>query len=403
LFCCIEPQDDELGPPRIEARINEHTQRWLSRNWAEVRAARCRAAGGSSNQGDHSGPSRAPVQDESWSQGAEKGDEMEYRQLGNSALNVSAIGLGGNTFGPPRIDEAMTHRVIDAAQELGINFVDTAAGYGEGRSEEYIGTAMQGRRDRWVIATKFNFRGMGDARARDYIQRTCEASLRKLQTDYIDLYQLHQPNLDVPEDELLRAFDDLVRSGKVRTIGASNHTAWHMAQNVYTARLLGVQHYATAQDHYNVLRRQIEAELVGFCTRFGISIIPYFPLAGGFLTGKYRRGEPPPARSRGAEGSGIIKRNSTDRNYAIVPELEAFAAERGHTVTELALAWLLASPAVGAVITGVSNPEQVAMNAMGASWRLTPEEKVQVDRIAPREGDDSGQPVGARAALQARA
>jgi len=288
----------------------------------------------------------------------------------------------------------MTANILHAAQDLGINFVDTAMGYGEGHSEEYIGSGLEGRRDKWVIATKYNFRGLGESRPWDHIRKCVEDSLRKLRTDHIDLFQLHQPNLSVNEDEILRAMDDLVKSGKVREIGASNHQSWHMAKNIYTARTLGTKHYITAQDNYNLLRRQIEADLVPFATQYGVSIIPYFPLGGGFLTGKYKQDAPPPPGSRGAEGSGIIAKTANDRNYGIMPAVEDFAAERGHSPAELAISWLLANPAVGSVITGVSNPEQVAMNAKAAEWTLTPEEKKQVDDMAPREGDDSG-PVGA--------
>lgn len=321
---------------------------------------------------------------------------MQYRKIGS--LEVSAVGLGGNTFGPPRIDEPATHAVLHAAEDLGINFVDTAMGYGEGHSEEYIGTGLQGRRDKWVIATKYNFRGIGDMRPWDYIHKCCDDSLRKLQTDYIDLWQLHQPNLNVHEDEILRAMDDLIKAGKVREIGASNHQSWHMMHNIHTARTLGTQHYVSSQDHYNILRRQIEQDIVPFANYSGVKIIPFFPLAGGFLTGKYQKDVPPPPGTRGAEGSGIVKKMAVDRNYEIVPQLEEWAAERGHPVGELAIAWLTANPAVGSVITGVSNPQQVAMNAKGADWVLTPEEKAQIDKIAPREGDDAG-PVGARAGI----
>lgn len=326
---------------------------------------------------------------------------MEYRNLGNSSLRVSVVGLGGNTFGPPRIDEAMTHRVIHAAMDLGINFVDTAIGYGEGKSEEFIGTALTGgRRDKMVVATKLSLRNLGDKTARERVRENCQTSLRKLQTDHIDLLQIHMPNSVIPADELLRAFDDLVQEGKVREFGACNHQSWQMAESMFTARTLGTKSFVSAQNHYNLLRRQIEAELVPFCKAYGVSVIPYFPLGGGFLTGKYRRDEPPPPDSRGAAGSGIIKNTSTERNWGILPALEDFAAERGHSVGELAVAWLIANPAVGSVITGVSNVEQVTLNSKAAEWLLTPEEKGQVDALSPREGDDEGQPVGARAALQ---
>lgn len=323
---------------------------------------------------------------------------MEYRQLGGSELRTSVVALGGNTFGPPRIDEAATHRVVHSAQDLGINFVDTAIGYGEGESEKYLGTALAGRRDKWLVATKFNFRNRGDKSVREHIFDSVNTSLSKLQTDYIDLYQLHQPAPSVPEDEMLRALDDLVKAGKVREIGSCNYQSWQMAENLFTARTMGVKPFITAQNHYNLLRRNIEQELTKYCERFGASVIPYFPLAGGFLTGKYVRGEAPPPGTRGAEGSGIIKNSSTDRNWELLPQLEAFVSARGHTMAELALAWLLANPVVGCVITGVSNPEQVAMNAKAAEWVLTPEEKAELDAIAPRLGDDEGQRVGARAA-----
>jgi aryl-alcohol dehydrogenase-like predicted oxidoreductase len=325
---------------------------------------------------------------------------MQYRQLGNSDLSVSVVGLGGNTFGPPRIDEAMTHRVIHAAMDMGINFVDTAIGYGEGESEKYIGTALAGgRRDKMVVATKLNLRNLGDKTARQAVRENCETSLSKLQTDYIDLLQIHQPNREIEPDELLRAFDDLIQEGKVREIGACNYASWQMSESMFTARTLGTKSFISAQNHYNLLRRQIEAELTRFCAKYGVSIIPYFPLGGGFLTGKYRRNEPPPEGTRGAAGSGIIKNTSTDRNWEILPGLEDFATERGHSIGELAVAWLIANPAVGSVITGVSNVEQVTMNAKAAEWVLTPEEKSRVDGLSPREGDDEGQPVGARAAL----
>jgi aryl-alcohol dehydrogenase-like predicted oxidoreductase len=326
---------------------------------------------------------------------------VEYRNLGGSELRASVVALGGNTFGPPRISEEETHRVIHAAQDYGINFVDTAIGYGEGQSEKYLGTAMQGRRDKWLIATKFNFRGRGDKSAYDHIIDQCNTSLSKLQTDYIDLYQIHQPSAEVHEEEILRALDDLVRAGKVREIGSCNYQSWQMAENMFKARTLGTKHFITAQNHYNLLRRNVEQELSKFCDRYGASLIPFFPLAGGFLTGKYVRGEAPPPGSRGAEGSGIIKNSSTDRNWEILPGLQEFTAERGHTMPELALAWLLANPAVGCVITGVSNPEQVAMNAKAADWVLTAAEKQQVDAMAPRLGDDEGMQVGARAGVTA--
>jgi aryl-alcohol dehydrogenase-like predicted oxidoreductase len=328
---------------------------------------------------------------------------VEYKNLGGSSLRASVVGLGGNTFGPPRISEEETHRVLHAAQDLGINFVDTAIGYTEGNSEQYIGNGLQGRRDKWIIATKYQLRRLDGKSGYQRIMENCETSLSRLKTDYIDLYQLHQPNPEVHPDEILRALDDLVQAGKVREIGVCNYSSWMMTEAEYVARALGTKRFITAQNHYNILRRQIEAELVPFCEAYNVSVIPYFPLAGGFLTGKYRKNEPPPPGTRGAEGSGIVRNSSTDRNFDILPGLEEFCAERGHPMAELAVAWLIANPNVGTVITGVSNTEQVAMNAKAADWVLTPEEKAQIDAMAPREGDDSGQGVGARAAAPAGA
>ncbi|WP_091741861.1 aldo/keto reductase [Phenylobacterium immobile] len=328
---------------------------------------------------------------------------MEYRNLGNSDLRVSVVALGGNTFGPPRLDEAASIRTIHAAHDLGVNFVDTANGYGGGQSEIFVGKALADRRDKWVIATKFNLRNLGDANVGQYITDRCDESLKKLGVDHIDLYQLHQPSLKTPEHEILAALDRLVKAGKVREIGSSNHSAWHLAKSWYTARAMGVKSYITAQDHYNMLRRQIEAELVPFTKEFGLSIIPYFPLGGGFLTGKYTKGEAAPAGTRGAEGSGVVANNTNDRNFAIVDKLKPFAADRQRTTAELAVAWLLANPQVGSVITGVSNPEQVAMNVKAAGWVLSPEEKAELDTLAPREGDDSGNVVGAGRAAAAAA
>lgn len=329
---------------------------------------------------------------------------MEYRNIGNTDLKVSRVALGGNTFGPPRLDEAQSIKTIHAADDLGVNFVDTAMGYGQGQSEIFVGKALAGgRRDRWVIATKFNFRGLGDMAVGDYIAKCAEDSLRKLQTDRIDLYQLHQPNLKVREEEILLALDKLIRAGKVREIGASNHQSWHMAKNIYLARSMGVKHYVTAQDHYNLLRRQIEADLLPFLEHYGVSLIPYFPLAGGFLSGKYHQGEAPPPGSRGAEGSGIVTRNTNERNFAIVRQLDTFVAERQRTMVELAVAWILANPNAPAVITGVSNPEQVAQNVKGAGWTLSAEDKEFLDNLAPRIGDDSDIPVGSPLSRATRA
>jgi aryl-alcohol dehydrogenase-like predicted oxidoreductase len=311
---------------------------------------------------------------------------VEYRQLGKSDMRVSAVGLGGNTFGPPRIDQEMTTRNIQRALELGINFIDTAIIYSQGKSEEFIGNALKGRRSEAIIATKFTLRNLEGEAPRQRILRQCEESLRKLQTDHIDLYQLHFPSPSIPPEEVLRPLDDLVKQGKVRYIGQSNHAAWRHCAYLWTSRRLGLAEFVTCQNHYNLVHRHPELETLPFCQEYGIGFIPYFPLGGGFLTGKYRPGEPPPPGTRGAAGSPIVKRTRTARNETLVLSLEAFAKERGHTVTELAIAWLLAHPEVCVVITGTSNPQQVEENAKSADWRLTPEEREQVDQLAAWDG-----------------
>ncbi len=314
---------------------------------------------------------------------------MQYRQLGTSGLRVSVVGLGGNTFGPPRLDETTTIRVIHAALDMGVNFVDTALTYTRGDSEEYIGQALQGRRDQMVVATKFHLRALAGQPVRERVLQHAHLSLRRLQTDYIDLYQIHFPNPAVPPDELLRALDDLVRAGKVREIGCCNYASWRVAEAIFTARTLGIRPFAAVQNHYNLLSRQVEAELLPFCEAYGLGLVPYWPLAGGFLTGKYRPDEPPPPGSRGALGSPSVRRAASDRNWALLPNLEHFAAERDHTLGELAIAWLLAHRPVASVITGVSSVEQLALNARAADWELTDEERAAVDMLAPRsdEGD----------------
>ena len=225
---------------------------------------------------------------------------MQYRHLGRSSLRVSAVRLGGNTFGPPRIDQAATTRVIHAAMDLGINFVDTALTYTRGDSETYIGEALQGRREQMIVATKFHLRALAGSTVRERILQHAHLSLRRLQTDYLDLYQIHFPHPAVPADEILRALDDLVRAGKVREVGCCNYASWRVAEAVFTARTLGTKPFVAVQNLYNLLSRQVEEELLPFCTAYGIGLVPYWPLAAGFLTGKYRPGEAPPAGSRGA-------------------------------------------------------------------------------------------------------
>jgi len=308
---------------------------------------------------------------------------MHTRNLGRSGLKVSAVGLGANRFGN-KCDLDTTQRILHAALDLGVNFVDTADVYAQGRSEDFIGTAIRDRRDRYVIATKVQGRtgdGPNDrGTSRHHILNGVEASLRRLQTDYIDLYQIHNWDDETPLDETLRALDDLVRAGKVRYVGASNFAAWQLCRANDLAEMRGWTAFVSIQPEYHLLERGIEAELVPYCKAFNVGILPYFPLAGGFLTGKYRRGQPAPAGSRG-ESSAYVQKHLTGANYAIVEKLSDFAAGRGHTLTELAVAWLLAQPQIASVISGATRPEHVEANAKGADWVLSANEAAEVNAI----------------------
>lgn len=312
---------------------------------------------------------------------------MEYRPLGLSGFKVSAIGLGANNFGS-RCSEKDSVRVMDQAIDLGINFIDTANTYSGTKSEEIIGRALKGKRDKVILATKFGMSlGEGPNQSggsRGHIMDAVEASLRRLQTDYIDLYQFHQPDPETPIEETMRALDDLVRQGKVRYIGSSNFAAWQISEANWTARSCNLNPFVTEQPYYNLLKRVAERELVPFSQANGIGIIPYFPLESGFLTGKYRRGEAIPEGTRMAKVP-AWQRVLTEKNFQILDKLEAFAAERDHTVGELAMAWLLAVPSVCSVIAGATRPEQVVENAKAADWHMTPEEKQAIDDIAPLE------------------
>ena len=306
---------------------------------------------------------------------------MEFRQLGSSGLKVSEIGLGTNNFGG-RVDPEGTAMVIDQALDEGINLLDTANVYSQGLSEEYIGRALKGKRHEALIATKVSGKmGEGPNRSgnsRKHIMAEVEESLRRLDTDYIDLYQIHFTDESTPIEETLRALDDLVREGKVRYIGCTNFAAWQVCEVVWTSRSLGINSFVSAQPHYSMLVREPEAELVPFCNEYGIGILPYFPLANGFLTGKYRRGQPIPSGTRLSENDrGMF----TDANFDVLEALERFADERGHTLLELAFAWLLARPMVSSVIAGATKTEQVTANAKSAGWHLTGEDLEGVDAI----------------------
>ncbi len=309
---------------------------------------------------------------------------MEYRQLGRAGVKVSAVGIGCNQFGG-KVDRAGTRAVVHAALDHGLNFFDTADVYGsQGGSEAFLGDALAGRWDQVVLATKGRSK-MGDGpndqgTSRYHLQNAVEASLRRLKTDHIDLYQIHSWDDGTPIAETLRALDDLVRAGKIRYIGASNFAAWQLCRSNDVAELFGWESFVTVQPHYHMLEREIERELVPYCRWAGVGILPYYPLAGGFLTGKYKRGEAPPVGSRG-ERSPYVQKYLTDANFDRLDRLAAFAAAHGHSLHHLAFAWLLGQGPVCSVIAGATSPEQVAANAAAGAWRLTPAELTEVRAV----------------------
>ena len=303
---------------------------------------------------------------------------MEYRRLGRSGLEVSVVGIGCNNFGG-RIDEAATRLVVDRAIELGVNLFDTADVYGgSGRSEELLGRALGNRRADVVIATKFAApMGEGPMRrgaSRRYIMTAVEDSLRRLGTDYIDLYQVHLPDADTPIEETMRTLDDLVRSGKVRYIGHSNFAGWQIASTHWIARSERLTPFISAQNEYSLLNRKVEDEVAPACEAYEVGILPYFPLASGLLTGKYRRGEDAPAGTRLADASSpLAQRVLNDRNWERAERVREIAESRGHSMLELAIGWLAAQPAVTSVIAGATKPEQVEQNVAAAAVQLDAE------------------------------
>jgi aryl-alcohol dehydrogenase-like predicted oxidoreductase len=274
--------------------------------------------------------------------------------------------------------------IIAAAIDLGINFIDTADIYTRGRSEETLGVALKGHWDKVILGTKVrNKTGEGvneHGASRYHIINGVEASLRRLQSDHIDLYQIHSWDPTTPIEETLKALDDLVHTGKVRYVGASNFAAWQLAHANLLAVMRAWSPFITIQPHYHMLEREIERELIPYCNAYKVGILPFFPLAGGFLTGKYRRDEPAPAGSRG-ESSAYVQRYMTSANYDKIEKLEAWARERGHSMSELAHAWLLAQVQVSSVISGATKLEQIQANAKAADWKLNTEEVGQVNAV----------------------
>ena len=316
---------------------------------------------------------------------------MKFRSLGQSGLLVSEIGLGTDNFGYR--DDIDVVGVVNAALDAGITLFDTADVYGDGQAEIVLGKALGARRKETVIATKWGVpfglqigqvEGPNPHRgaSRDYIMRAIERSLRHLDTDYIDLYQLHRPDQFTPAEETMQALGDLVRQGKVRYLGVSNLPAWQVVEMQLTARLLGLSGLASTQDEYSLLkRRNVEGELLTVLQRYKLGLLPYFPLASGMLTGKYKRDETPAAGSRFVVFKLMNELFGTSRNHDVVDRLQSFAASRGHTILELAISWLLACPVVSSVIAGATNRTQVEQNAAAGGWVLSQEDLTEIDII----------------------
>lgn len=310
---------------------------------------------------------------------------MEYRALGNSGLKVSLAGLGCNNFGM-RCDAAQSRAVVHRALDEGITLFDTADMYGNrGGSETMLGEALGSRRREVIVATKFGM-AMGDGpymrgASRRYIMSAAEASLKRLGTDYIDLYQIHFPDAETPQIETLQALDDLVRAGKVRYVGCSNFAAWQLADAMWLSRTNSMAAYVSAQNEYNLLDRRIERELMPACSQFGVGILPYFPLASGFLTGKYRRGAEPPKDTRFGMAPQMGQRVLNDKNFAMLERLDEFARSRSHALLELAVGWLASQPLISSVISGATNPDQVTDNAKAVGWKLTAEEIAEAGKL----------------------
>ena len=308
---------------------------------------------------------------------------MEQRRVGTSGLTVSAIGLGGNTFGAT-VDGDEAVKTIQGAIDQGITFLDSADVYSRGRSEELIGQAIRGRRETVVVATKCGI-PLGAAHtgglSRRWITQAAEDSLRRLGTDYIDLYYAHRPDPATPIEETLRAMDDLVRAGKVRYLGCSNYRAWEVAYGVGVCKELRLDRWVAAQNRWNLLDGLDSPELEQAAWALGIGVVPYTPLASGILTGKYRQGEEPAAGTRLGDLEGIRSR-LTDEKLAATERIRAWAEARGHTPAEAAIAWLLAHPVVSSVIAGARSPEQLTANIKAAAWTLTPEERDDLTAVA---------------------
>jgi aryl-alcohol dehydrogenase-like predicted oxidoreductase len=320
---------------------------------------------------------------------------VEYRYFGTTGMRVSAIGVGCNPFGN-EVDAEGADAIVNRALDLGVTYFDTADSYFEGRSEEYLGRALKGKRDRAVVATKAGNATGTDLNetgtSRKHLMSAVEASLRRLQTDYIDVYQIHSPDRHTPAEETMRALDDLVRQGKVRYIGCSNYFEWEVCEAIWTARLHHLTPFVSCQEFFNLLYRDAEKRMVPFCQKYGLALIPYFPLAGAMLSGSYRRGTAPAAGSRGAVRPSF-KRWDSDRNWAVQEKLAAFAAQRGYALPQLAIAWLLTRPMLCTAIAGADTAAHIESNAGALDVRLSADDLAEIDAITLVEEDRTVAPM----------
>lgn len=314
---------------------------------------------------------------------------MQQRNLGNSGLKVSLVGLGCNNFGGDRIDLEASRKVLHKAFDLGITLIDTADTYGNrGECEKILGACLGDRRKDIVLATKCGM-PMDDAgtlkgASRRYIMSAIDASLKRLKTDWIDLYIIHRPDPQTPIEETLRTLDDLVRAGKIRYTGCSTFAAWQMVEAQWTAKHHNLNHFVTCQDEYNLLKRGVERELQPAMQHYGLGLIPHTPLAAGLLTGKYQRNAPLPAGARMTREKRQADRWISDNNWDIVERLTAFSESRGRTLLELAMSWLASRPTVSSIIAGATSAEQLALNARAVDWKLTAEEMTEIDAVTCR-------------------
>ena len=313
---------------------------------------------------------------------------MEYRNLGSSGLRVSLVGLGCNNFGM-RLDLEQTRAVVDRAFDLGITLFDTADMYGgRGGSETQLGKILGHRRKDIVLASKFGMAMSDDGTkigaSRRYIMSAVEDSLRRLKTDWIDLYQLHQPDPLTPLDETMQALDDLVTQGKIRYIGCSNLPSWQVVESQWISKSMGLNRFVSCQDEYNILNRNVEAELIPAMQKYGCGLLPYFPLASGLLTGKYKRTEMPEGARLTDMPTFANRIYLTDENFDIVDNLNKFAKKTGHSILELAFGWMASRPTTASIIAGATKPEQIDANVAAVNWVLSQSEIAEVNKISDR-------------------